>query len=431
MQFGTDPEFFIVNPKGEVEPAHLHFPGKDAKKGTNCGAFRIWEGGFNGTQRPIQYFRDGYAVEFNPPGTHCRQLLFSDVATAMRAVLRDLPPGYSLSTTPTVKIDLASLEGAPEDVLQFGCDPSWNAYSMEEERIELDARSFPFRSVGGHMHFSGIIPDPDLRPATQGSPIQLPYNHSPLGVDQVITNVQNLPLLVKMFDLYVGLPLTYIMDRPETYERRAHYGKAGEFRIQNYPSPYKGVLAKGVEYRTPNSDLYNSKALASLAFGAARQVIVQFEALKKKWDPKKEPLIRDAVNKGERMEELLSSLENFYTPDLLKKVKVFYQTTGKDKRLSWFEDGNDYQQPIPKNKAEHDRIRIRSGMYLSLPGFQEGWTEFVIRNSELREAGKKAFTPELWDAISQKVKDYPIPGHENGRILAALRDEPLPLEVAA
>lgn len=379
MLLGTDPEFFILDPQGKVIPAHRFFPGKDSKKELRSKDLQLWEGRANGTGHPVKYFRDGHALELNPPGTHCRQLMFSDVMVGMKGALRDLPAGYSLSTNPLVTIDLyEDLKDAPEDCLQFGCDPSWNAYTLEEGRIDLDARSFPFRSAGGHMHFSTFetYANPYYNNPRYGQ--QPKFVKTPEG-EKVILSREDLPLLIKMFDQWIGLTHAYILPRKETFLRREFYGKAGEYRIQKYPSqanfPTDAVF-RGVEYRVLGSDLYNSKALASLCFGLGRSIIQSFYELKKKWDPKREEAIREAVNTGVGMEELLLPYTGYYSLDDLKKVKAAFSS--RIETCTWFEDGNDWQYPIPKDLADYTH-RSENGLNIAYPSFSEGWYEFQNR----------------------------------------------------
>lgn len=357
MFIGTDPEFFILDKEGNPVPAHRFFPGKDAKKETEKDYMNPKR--FNGTSFPVKYFRDGYALELNPPGTHCRQLMFSDVANGLLAALEALPPGYTLSSVPAVKVNLDELMDAPPDVLQFGCDPSWDAYTGKQKFVELDARTFPLRVAGGHMHFSTfpVFEHPDYGKVT------------PYAEDFPLLNEANYALLTKMFDKWIGVPLTYILEREETFVRRRYYGQAGEYRIQKYPPPpqYRNYPNwVGIEYRTPGSDLYNHKVLASLFFHVGREIIRAFPTRKKTWDNSQEPAVQRAINTGEGLTEQLSSFDTLYTPEVIIKTR---ELLGKDRfKFNWLVDG-------PEGRA-YPRV----GAEAAVAGYLEGWTEFKLRN---------------------------------------------------
>lgn len=87
-----------------------------------------------------------------------------------------------------------------EQAKTFGCDPDFNAYTLEENSIDKTNVDPNLRSCGFHIHVGYD-------------------NHSPE------TSVK----LVKAFDLFVGLP-SILLDPDK--DRRKLYGKPGCFRLK-------------------------------------------------------------------------------------------------------------------------------------------------------------------------------------------------------
>lgn len=355
IYLGTDPEFFVVERKTrKAVPAHKFFPGKDGKVVIERPQAGI-ASPRSGQGAPGRYFRDGYALEINPPGTHCRELLAGDVVNLINHASLKLPPEYDFSTTPTVTVDFEDLKDAPEDVKTFGCDPSYDAYDLVPKVPFIDAMSHPYRYGGGHMHFSYPFYDEKYLQA-----YRLNGNH-------YLTDPSNYPLMVKMLDLYVGVPLGILLHREENFLRRLYYGQAGEYRPQIYPANpgWMGEM-RGLEYRSLGGDVFNSNVLVSLAFGAARRVLYDFQALKTTWNPKIEPIVRQAVNSGIGLEGLLQTVPGFYTPEIILAAKA---KVGKK-----FLDFN---------------IRTE-------PNFTQGWTEFVAYGLALNVPDKHG----IWKAVA-------------------------------
>jgi hypothetical protein len=300
MFFGTDPEFFIVERKsGRPVPAHRFFPDKTKKvevpQGNEYSYYRFKPGAGG------KLFRDGYALEINTAPSTCRGLLIATVANTLLRAQEIIRGDYKLVSTPTVQIDIrADLMEAPGDVLTMGCDPSWNAYTGVEAGVPVDALSYPYRTLAGHLHFAQA----DV------------YKNQPV-LDESLY-----PLITKMFDLFIGVPLTYLTSTPATFQRRELYGRAGEFRIQEYPLTH----CAGIEYRVPDATVYNSDLLVQMALGVGRRILEPevFGKLATSWDPKIEPKVRDAINLGKDVEALLPTVPGYYNPELLKEVREVY-----------------------------------------------------------------------------------------------------------
>ena len=277
MIFGTDPEYLAVNKLGRPVPAHKVGFGDKAHKtvlynpgyGVNDG----WES---------RAFRDGYMIEVNIQPNTCRQTVTHRMKRALENLARKIAPKYKLVATAAVKISLKTdLKNAPEDVLQFGCDPSYCAYEGEAKIPLIDAISHPFRYGGGHIHYGYFAGDRRL------SWMKNPSNH---------------PKFIKLLDRHVGVPLAYLFDSKQSFMRRRFYGQAGEFRSQRYGKLPHEV---GVEYRTPGPEVWNAPWIASYVMGAGRYIGQNFKELAKKWDKSMEDDLRLAINTGEGAEKML------------------------------------------------------------------------------------------------------------------------------
>lgn len=345
MELGTDPEFFILEKRtGNPVPAHRFLGDKHHKRNLDLagqkGLTAYDTYGVNG-----KIFRDGYVVEVNTDPHYCRGVLLAAVSNALGSVQELIGPDHLIDTAPARKIDLADLQDAPPDLMSFGCDPAWNAYTLQESTSPLDASSWPIRYAGGHMHF-GV--------------------NKAMAPKHILAHEENFPLLTKMMDLWIALPLAFLTSDPRTFERREFYGKAGEFRIQKYSK-----TTVGFEYRVPGADLYNHHFLVQIAFGVGRRIIETFGTLKEKWNPKIEPDLREAVNTGKGLEALLGTVPDFYTPEILGEA-----------RTKWKKEFRNFSLPIPNgNVLPGSSIPGYSG----LPGmnfFQySGWTNEIVHPS--------------------------------------------------
>ena len=293
MFLGTDPEFFILDKNGKPVPAHLRgVPDKTKKRFVRGGSV----------------FRDGYAVELNIIPTGCRETLALNVKTALQDARKSfLKGGDRFSTIPTVPIDLADIRKGPPDVREFGCEPSFDAYDLQVKSPLADALTYPWRSIGGHMHFS--VNKLDIKP---GYDKELAWMLKPA----------NYPTAVRLLDLFLGIPLTCLHHRPAQYARRRLYGQAGEFRPQTY-----NENSTGFEYRTPGPEIWNHHAISGMAFGVARWVLKNFNVLRPTLDLFDPDRVRVAINTGKGRFALLQTVNSFYTPALIKYLALHKRPT--------------------------------------------------------------------------------------------------------
>lgn len=177
----------------------------------------------------------------------------------MAAAQRVIGPGNRLVATSTVEVDLASFLGeAPPDVLLGGCEPSKNAYG-KDVRIP-NMRHYPLRHMAGHIHISAG-PSPGL----------------PKFTSWALSQPHMYPDIVSVLDAFVGARAREIFNS-QAYERRCFsYGQWGEYREQEYKT-HRGKV-KGLEYRTPGSDIWRHPGLVSFFLSTIQWVFYNLEKL--------------------------------------------------------------------------------------------------------------------------------------------------------
>src|SRR5690606_24428610 len=130
-------------------------------------------------------------------------------------------------TTPLPSANLDRMYLETENALTFGCQPDYNAYTMQTN-LRPNTSDETLRSAGGHIHIG-----------YKDAPEYDPEYYIP---DEERANI------VRALDLFIGVPS--ILLEPDN-KRKELYGKAGAFR----PKPY------GLEYRTISNYYMEDKKL--------------------------------------------------------------------------------------------------------------------------------------------------------------------------
>ena len=225
---GCDPEFFLVDKKGNPVSAH------DLIKGTKEAPYKCPSGA---------YQVDGIAAEFNTDPVNLSDFpafnanivrVIKEMANAVKASRDDV--GFKV--TPVLEFSQEFADSLPDNVKELGCDPDYSAYTLAPNPRPDGDRLF--RTGSGHIHF--------------GWGANIPVDND--------EHIEICASFVKMLDATVGLLMTYIDRDPR---RRDLYGKAGAFR----PKPY------GVEYRTP-SNVWLSNKTYRMAVHRMMQKAVQY-----------------------------------------------------------------------------------------------------------------------------------------------------------
>jgi hypothetical protein len=212
---GSDPEFFAESKDGQLIPS-FEFLGPKTSGSAGYSADIYW---------------DGYQGEMAPRQADCLAYHVDAIAHGIRSATAALTakfPGAKLSTKTTFDIPPSRLSGDEPKYVEFGCRPSLNVYG--ETFPPVDSRLVPYRSSGGHLHFS--------------------FNG-------------DLPHTVRWLDRILGVLCVSLFQRYDEPRRRVMYGRAGEYR----KTPY------GFEYRTLSSAWMICPATTHMVFELARRIM--------------------------------------------------------------------------------------------------------------------------------------------------------------
>ena len=242
VTMGCDPEFFFVDGRGKVVGSEKVLPEKGMKfqPSNRDYDFGYYDGDYN---KPI-FIVDGVQAELNPEPNTCRALLANDIHSCfvqLRRMLKEKGHKLNLSFDPLVKITQKELDSLSEKSKIFGCAPSSNVYQTRNQaRIRVNPKKYLKRSAGGHIH---------------------------LGADQwqrgLRKKLKNAAVVVPILDLVVANTCVLIDRHPGNKERRANYGRCGEYRIKSY----------GIEYRALSNFWLNAYQLMSFVMGLCRQAV--------------------------------------------------------------------------------------------------------------------------------------------------------------
>ena len=141
IKIGCDPEIFVKK-NGRFRSAHGLIPG------TKKEPFRVAKGA-------VQV--DGMALEFNIDPASSEDEFVDNIQTVM-GELRAMVPGYELAVVPTAVFHGNHFRCQPEEALELGCEPDFNAYTGNENEKPDNKR--PMRTASGHIHL-GFTEDQD------------------------------------------------------------------------------------------------------------------------------------------------------------------------------------------------------------------------------------------------------------------------------
>lgn len=193
---GADPEFFVAK-GGKPISAHGLIPGnKKVPHKVGDGAVQV----------------DGMALEFNINPSYNEEEFIKNLDSVM-ATIMSMVPGYDFYSHPVADFGLEYIQAQPEEAKILGCEPDYNAYTMQANPTPDGEK--PFRTASGHIHIGW----------TNGV--------DPFDADHFNACAR----LARTLDYTLGVP-SLLWDKDD--RRRELYGKAGAFR----PKPY------GMEYRT-------------------------------------------------------------------------------------------------------------------------------------------------------------------------------------
>lgn len=218
-QFGADPEMFLEDKNtGKIVGSEKGIP----EDGYTCPGGKI--------------VRDGVQIELNPFPNKCREMIGYNLMHIFNKMKVGLEPtSYRLSLRQVVEVDRDELNALSPQARELGCQPSLNYYETSNG-LGVNPKTYRKRSAGGHLH-NGF---------------------------QTYAHLMNNRLsLVPLMDICVGIPCVLLDREPLAAERRKVYGRAGEYRLQEW----------GIEYRTPSNFWLRAYPLQSLLTGLSRLAV--------------------------------------------------------------------------------------------------------------------------------------------------------------
>lgn len=197
ITIGADPEVF-VSKAGKAVSAFGLIPGtKETPHRVNKGAVQV----------------DGMALEFNIDPASSEDEFSENMAIVMDQ-LQQMVPGHIFYKNCVARFDPKYMASQPEEALELGCDPDYNAYTGQAN--PRPDGNVSFRTAGGHVHV-GWGQDIPVEDAEHQEACQM---------------------LARELDFYLGLP-SLAWDK--NTERRNMYGKAGAYRAKSYGMEYRSL----------------------------------------------------------------------------------------------------------------------------------------------------------------------------------------------
>jgi hypothetical protein len=215
---GADPELFVER-DGALVPAFEFLGPKNPS------------GYYDGDDADVYW--DGYQAEFAFAPRDCMDGLVSAIGYGLwhiQQAARKKFKDAKLSTRTTFDVPYERLVADDPKYVAFGCNPSLNVYG--EKLPKPQGIDVPFRSSGGHLHFSVV--------------------HKNL-----------IPQMVKELDRILGVIGVTMFQYYDDPRRRMLYGRAGEYRQPKY----------GFEYRTLSSAWTIHPGIVQFVYEMARHIL--------------------------------------------------------------------------------------------------------------------------------------------------------------
>lgn len=212
---GCDPELMIVDSKKNLKSCIPLIKGsKHSPQKINKGAV----------------LSDNVNFEFNTDPAETVDKFVETISTVLQQSVDLIGKGYDFIVRASADFPESELQDIR--AREFGCEPDYNAWTMEENVIDSSAASENLRSAGGHIHI--------------GATKYTKFLYDDMGKVRMI----------KAMDAIPGIISILIDKDPTSALRRSLYGKAGSHRPKQY----------GVEYRAIGNFWVQSPVLVRLVY---------------------------------------------------------------------------------------------------------------------------------------------------------------------
>ena len=286
LLIGTDPEFFIVNPKTKEFKSSI-----GVLRGTKTQPQDLGKG--------YSLFSDNVLAEMNIPAAPSRDQLLDNIGTGLNKLQQVLGSSYYFSVQASGYFPEQELQS--EEAKKIGCEPEYCAYELAMvPKQDFDSN---FRSAGGHIH---------LGYSEDEFPLRGEDNFSKIWV-------------IRMLDLFLGIPSLWLDTDPSSVKRRSLYGSAGTHRPKVY----------GVEYRATSNFWLCNPTMTGLIWDICEFTVnfVKEEKHLKLWEDMETckaydvELLKQAINQSskEKAEDIFTDVALKYLPSRIKEA-ILLQT---------------------------------------------------------------------------------------------------------
>jgi hypothetical protein len=194
--FGSDPEFMICK-DGQLFSAIGIVPGTKDKKHKSDGNC---------------FYYDNVLAECTVKPAKNKEEAISNIRHCLKTYAELIAP-YKLIVRASANYPKSQLKH--KDAIAIGCKREYCAYGLKEiEPPEETMQTKPLRSAGGHIH---------------------------IGSKFAQKSVLNTEAIIRMMDLFVGLPSVYLDNDPTSKKRKELYGQAGRFRKPKHGAEYRSL----------------------------------------------------------------------------------------------------------------------------------------------------------------------------------------------
>lgn len=198
---GADPELFVTR-----RGTNTYISGHEIKCGDKFHPTKTEHGSVQ---------NDGLALEFNVTPAGDAKSFVDNVGLAygdLLSIVKKHDPQLFLVACPVADFTPEYLKSLPPDVLALGCNPDFNAYTIDVNPAPI--ANEPIRTGSGHVHLGWTD------------------NAEPESED----HFRKCCAVTRQLDYYLGLPsLKWDPDN----KRRSLYGRAGAFRPKKYGMEYR------------------------------------------------------------------------------------------------------------------------------------------------------------------------------------------------
>ena len=243
FSFGSDPEFILIDEKGNLKSAINVIKRSKEKKINLNGNF---------------YFYDNVLAECTVKPSFSKKEAIDNIRESLLGCANLVHP-FKITTIASGQYNDKELDH--KDSRKSGCDAEFCAYKLKKvssKKIKKAIKKSNFRTAGGHVHLG-----------------------TTLGQSH-----ETCIMLVRMLDLFLGIASLTLDPSDDGFARRKLYGAAGRYRQPSY----------GVEYRTLSNFWLASPELVELVYDICSFVIdsTQEKMYEKFWKVDYETLESDS-----------------------------------------------------------------------------------------------------------------------------------------